>query len=122
MCVRGDRVHKAVLQPAVQLPALKESALQHRGGIDLTADAVLFLQAGQRTAAGKASGKTITVSCYEKRYNYHGEAYYARFNGIQSKQRKRVLDWAEGMPMDIRKSVWSFFGEGGRQYGKVAEL
>ena len=68
------------------------------------------------------SGKTITVSCYEKRYNYHGEAYYARFNGIQSKQCKRVLDWAEGMPMDIRKSVWSFFGVGGRQYGKVAEL
>lgn len=32
------------------------------------------------------------------------------------------LIWAEGMPMDIRKSVWSFFGEGGRQYGKVAEL
>ena len=54
MCVRGDRVHKAVLQPAIQLPALKESALQHRGRIDLTADAVLFLQAGQRTAAGKA--------------------------------------------------------------------
>ena len=70
----------------------------------------------------EVSGKTITVSCYEKRYNYHGEAYYARFNGIQSKQRKRVLDWAEGMPMDIRKSVWSFFGVGGRQYGKVAEL
>ena len=62
MCVRGDRVHKAVLEPAVQLPALKESALQHRGRIDLTADAVLFLQAGQRTAAGKASGKTITVT------------------------------------------------------------
>ena len=54
MCVRGDRVHKAVLQPAIQLPALKESALQHGGGIDLTADAVLLLQAGQRTAAGKA--------------------------------------------------------------------
>lgn len=68
------------------------------------------------------SGKTITVSCFEKRYNYRGEAYYARFNGIQSKQHKRVLDWAEGMPMDIRKSVWNFFGLGGRNYGKMAEL
>ena len=29
MCVRGDRVHEAVLQPAIQLPALQESALQH---------------------------------------------------------------------------------------------
>lgn len=60
------------------------------------------------------SGKTITVACYEKRYNYRGEVYYSRFNGIQSKQKKRVLDWAEGMPLNIRTMVWNSFGVGGK--------
>lgn len=55
------------------------------------------------------SGKSVSVSCYEKRYDYAGTPYYARFDGIQSRQRKRVMDWASDKPVNIRATIANFY-------------
>lgn len=54
------------------------------------------------------AGKTIMVECYQSGRNMYGEKYYSRCDGITSKQRKRVLDWAVKQPMEIRKAVYRF--------------
>jgi len=55
------------------------------------------------------SGKLIRVSCYEKRYDCTGHTYYARYDGYQSKQRKRILDWAQKQTKSVREGVERFF-------------
>lgn len=59
----------------------------------------------------RRNGKTVFVSCYEKRYDCHGQAYFARFDGFQSKQKKRILDWASDKPANIRKAIANFYKE-----------
>lgn len=57
----------------------------------------------------RRSGKLVSVSCYEKRYDCMGQVYFARFDGFQSKQKKRVMDWASNKPANIRQAVVSFY-------------
>lgn len=55
------------------------------------------------------NGKSVSVSCFEKRYDSALQPYYARFDTFQSKQKKRVLDWASNKPANIRQAVERFY-------------
>ena len=54
MCIGRDRVHQPRLDPVLQPHPLPEAAVQHSRTVDLAAQPVLLMQAGQQAVLRKA--------------------------------------------------------------------
>lgn len=54
------------------------------------------------------SGKMFYITIYQHRYDAEFHMYWSRVDGIQSKQKKRVLDWVSRKPENIKTAVKNF--------------
>lgn len=56
-------------------------------------------------------GKNWDVVAFEKRYDVEGKPYYGRYDAINTKQKKRLMDWCAKQPWDIQRNVLQFVQE-----------